>query len=501
MAKKYKKYLFTLAVPLAAAGLASLWLPGMMKAGDNGLVYETVDVTRGLIRRTVSTSGPVRAMVTVQVGSQLSGQIQEVTADYNTEVKEGDVLARLDAKTFTAKVAQARADLASAKAQLANSRATQIKAEAVLKHAELAIERQKTLAERGIAAHAALESATRDAEVARAEIVIAKAQIEGAEAVITQRQAQLDQAQIDLDRAIIRSPINGTVISRTVDVGQTVAASLQAPELFQIAQDLRRIRIEAQVNEADVGVIQEGNPVTFTVDAYPERRFTGRVTQVRLAATELNSVVTYTVIVEASNQDRRLFPGMTANVQIVTAEKESVLRVANDALRFRPREKAASGAQTAAAGPRQGGPRGERVVDQLKAELKLTDEQAAIVSEELAKMMARARANGGEKSAALPGFGPAPREESDQSRRGQFMARVEQVVASILTPDQVQSFDRWKRERESARNATVWVLAANGQIEDRPVRLGVADDQFTEVLSGKLEPGDRLVTRAREVRK
>ncbi len=501
MSKKYKKYLFTLAIPLAAVAIGSLWLPGMLKTGDNGLVYETVDVTRGLIRRTVSTSGPVRAMVTVQVGSQLSGQIQEVTADYNTEVKEGDILAKLDAKTFTAKVAQARADLASAKAQLANNRAAQVKAEAVLKHAELAIERQKTLAERGIAAHAALESATRDAEVARAEIVIAKAQIEGAEAVIIQRQAQLDQAQIDLDRAIIRSPINGTVISRTVDVGQTVAASLQAPELFQIAQDLRRIRIEAQVNEADVGVIQEGNPVTFTVDAYPERRFDGRVTQVRLAATELNSVVTYTVIVEASNEDRRLFPGMTANVQIVTAEKDNVLRVANDALRFRPRDRATSGTEAIAAGSRQGGQRGERMIAQLKTELKLTDEQAAIVSDELTKMMTRARSNAAEKSTALPGFGPPRRAQSGDGQRSPFMQRIEQVVVSVLTPDQMPLFDSWKRERESTRNATVWVLASNGQIEDRFVRLGVADDQFTEVLSGKLGPGDRLVTRAREVRK
>jgi len=501
MTSRFKKYLFTLAIPLAAVAIASLWLPGMMKSGNEGLVYDTVDVTRGLIRRTVSTSGPVRAMVTVQVGSQLSGQIQSISADYNTEVSEGDILAKLDAKTYKARVDQAKADLASAKAQLSNNRATQIKAEAVLRHAELAIERQEKLAQKGIAAHAALETATKDAEVARAEIAVAKAQIESAEAVIAQRQAQLDQAQIDLDRTIIRSPINGTVISRTVDVGQTVAASLQAPELFQIAQDLRRIRIEAQVNEADVGVIQDGNPVTFTVDAYPERRFSGRVTQVRLAATELNSVVTYTVIVEASNEDRRLFPGMTANVQIVTAEKDDVLRIANDALRFRPRNRSASEPGAALASPRQGGQRGGRMVDQLKTELKLTDEQAAIVGEELAKMMTRARANAAQKSATPPGFAPPRRDNPDQNRRGQFMARVEQVVASVLTPDQVPLFDRWKRERESARNVTVWVLAANGQIEDRFVRLGIGDDQFTEVLAGNLSPGERLVTRAREVRR
>ncbi len=497
---RFKKYLFTLAVPLAGFAIASLWLPGVLKTGNGGLVYDTVDVTRGLIRRTVSTSGPVRAMVTVQVGSQLSGQIQSVSADYNTEVTEGDILAKLDAKTYKARVDQAKADLASARAQLSNSHATQLKAEAVLRHAELAIERQTKLAEKGIAAHASLETATKDAEVAKADIQVAKAQIESAEAVITQRQAQLDQAQIDLDRTIIRSPINGTVISRTVDVGQTVAASLQAPELFQIAQDLRRIRIEAQVNEADVGVIQEGNPVTFTVDAYPERRFDGRVTQVRLAATELNSVVTYTVIVEASNEDRRLFPGMTANVQIVTAEKDDVLRLSNDALRFRPRDRSASPSGAAIAGPRQGGQRGARVVEQLKTELKLTDEQAAIVSEELDKVMAQARAAAAERSAAPSGFAAPRRDRSAQNRRGQSMQRIEQVVASILTPDQLPLFDRWKRERESVRNVTVWVLASNGQIEDRFVRLGIGDDQFTEVLGGHLKAGERLVTRAREVR-
>src|SRR5690606_26297822 len=213
----------------------------------------------------------------------------------------------------------------------------------VLRQAERTIERQQKLADRGIAAQSALDNAIRDAEVARADLAIAKAQVENAKAVIAQREAQLEQAEIDLERAVIRSPINGTVISRTVDIGQTVAASFQAPELFQIAQDLRRIRIEAQVNEADVGVISEGNPATFTVDAYPERTFYGRVTQVRLAATELENVVTYTVIVEASNEDRKLYPGMTANLQIVTAERDNVLRLPNSALRFKPRGEAAGG--------------------------------------------------------------------------------------------------------------------------------------------------------------
>ena len=501
MTKKLKKYLFTLAVPLAAVGVASLWLPSMIKSGGTGTTYDTIEATRGPIRKIVSTSGPVRAMVTVQVGSQLSGQIQAVAVDYNTEVKEGDLMASLDSKTYKSRVDQAKADLAAAKALLANQRATMIKSEAVLKQADRAIERQKTLAERGIAAQSALDTATRDAEVARADITIAQAQIESAEAGIAQRQAQLDQAQIDLDRTIIRSPINGTVISRTVDVGQTVAASLQAPELFQIAQDLRRIRIEAQVNEADVGVIKEGNSVTFSVDAYPERKFNGRVTQVRLAATELQNVVTYTVIVEASNEDRRLFPGMTANVQIVTAEKDNVLRVANDALRFRPRDRAAT--ETAQRGDRQQRGGGGQMMAQLTSALNLTDEQAAIVAEAFAKMRSQRGGNAGAAGpGAMPGFGRrSAAAEGGRDGRSRYAARIEQIVAPILTAEQRPLLEAWKQERTSTRSATVWVLEPSGNVESRFVRLGIADDQFAEVLGGNLEAGDRLITRAREVRK
>jgi len=490
MTSRLRKYLFTLAVPVAAIGMGVLWLPKLTGGNTTGVVYETAEVTRGPIRRVVSTSGPVRALVTVQVGSQLSGQIRRVFADYNTEVKEGDVLAELDTKTFEARVAQAKADLAAAKAQLANQEAAVLKAEAVLRQAERTIERQQKLADRGIAAQSALDNAIRDAEVARADLAIAKAQVENAKAVIAQREAQLEQAEIDLERAVIRSPINGTVISRTVDIGQTVAASFQAPELFQIAQDLRRIRIEAQVNEADVGVISEGNPATFTVDAYPERTFYGRVTQVRLAATELENVVTYTVIVEASNEDRKLYPGMTANLQIVTAERDNVLRLPNSALRFKPRGEAAGGSS--------GNPadRVAQMAERLKVELKLTNEQVATLEEAFRQSMARARAERPQSEA----FGRSQRSGGDQSGAGRFMKRIEQIVEPMLTEDQRPLFEAWKQQRNSSRAATVWVLGPNGQLEQRFVRLGLGDDQFTEIVGGNVEAGDQVVIRAREVR-
>jgi HlyD family secretion protein len=332
-----------------------------------------------------------------------------------------------------------------------------------------------------------LDTATRDTEVAKADIAVAKAQIESAQATIKQRQAALDQALFDLERAEIRSPIEGTVISRTVDPGQTVAASLQAPELFKIAQDLSRVRIEAQVNEADVGAVAEGNTSTFTVDAYPERQFEGKVTQVRLAATELNSVVTYTVIIEAGNEGRKLFPGMTANVAIESAKRDGVLRVANDAFRFKPRD---GGAATTGRRNREGdGDRSGRMVERLKTELKLTDAQEAAVKEALAKLGQETRENG---------QGPFTATDRDGARQRLSM-RIDQALSPLLTDAQRPAYEKWKQGRETIRTATLWILGASGGPERRQVRTGLTDDQFTEIIGG-LEEGDSVVVRAREAK-
>lgn len=482
------KYLFTLAVPLAAVGAGFAWMLGLGGASTDGLVYDTAEVSRGEIRKIVTTSGPVRALVTVSIGSQLSGQIKDVLADFNSEVKAGDTLAVIDAKTFQARVAQGKADLAAARAQLINQEAARTKAEAVLKLAERTTTRQEALASRGYAAQATLDTALRDADVARADIEVAKAQIEAAKATVAQRQAALDQAQIDLDRTVITSSIEGTVISRTVDPGQTVAASLQSPELFKIAQDLRRIRIEAQVNEADVGAVAEGNPVVFTVDAYPDRQFEGRVTQVRLAATELNNIITYTVIIEAANEDRRLFPGMTANVQIEAAKREGVLRVPNDALRFRPRGDAPSASSRDQS---TGEARADRLIGRLKVELQLSEEQDAALRKEIKSAFAELRGNGASGSAS-----PDPNQ-----LRQRVSATVQRVLAPLLTDAQRPLFEAWKAGRESVRSGAVWVLGAEGKPERRSVRLSISDDRFTEIAGGQLGEGDRVVLRAREVRK
>ena len=478
------KYLFTLALPLALAGLLAMRILGADGAGQKALVYDAVPASKGPIRKIVATSGPVRALVTVSIGSQVSGQLDSLKVDFNSEVKAGDVLATIDPRTFDAKVAQARADLTAAIAGLSHQEAALTKTQAVKNVAERTLERQEQLQKKGFASTSALDAAQRDTEVAVAEIAVAKAQIDNAKAVIAQREAALKQAEVDLERTKIISPINGTIIARSVDLGQTVAASFQAPELFKIAQDLRRIRIEAQVNEADVGAVAEGNAVAFTVDAYPDRTFAGKVTQVRLSATELQNVVTYTVIIEASNDDRKLFPGMTANVQIEVAKKDDVLRVPNDALRFKPRVE--GGEQDNRAN------RGERQISRLKNDLQLDEAQEKAVREELQKLFsARNAAPGGmDTSVADPG-----------AMRQRVQSAIEQTLGPLLTDEQRPLFEKWKRGRENTKAGGIHVLDAAGAAERRFVRLGISDDQFTEIAGGQLSEGERVILRAREAAK
>ncbi len=487
MTSRFVSRLFTLALPLVAVLALVAWMLDMTSPRQSKLAYDTVAVTKGEVRRVVATSGPVRALVTVSIGSQLSGQIETVEVDFNSEVQPGDVLARLDGRTFDARVAQGVADLQAAEAALSNQEAALSRAEAVLKNAERAITRQKSLAAKGFAAQATLDNATRDQEVAKAEIAVARAQIASAKATIAQRKASLDQARIEVERSVIRSPINGTVISRSVDPGQTVAASLQAPELFQIAQDLSRIRIEAQVNEADVGSVAEGNPVAFSVDAYSDREFEGRVTQVRLAATEINNVVTYTVIIEARNEDRRLFPGMTANVRIESARRDGVLRVSNDVFRFRPRDGQAEAAQR----EENAQQRVERTVERIGTELNLDETQGQRLREEVAAVIAEMQSGGGQQ-----GFMPATFDAA--TFRLLLAARVEQAIAPSLSEEQRKLYERWKLGRDGSRTATLWRLNSEGGIERRIVRAGLADDTHTEIAGGQIAEGDLIVVRARE---
>jgi HlyD family secretion protein len=305
------------------------------KAPD--VTYKTAPIERRRITGRVTASGTLSATVTVQVGSQVSGRIAELFADFNSTVKKGQIVAKIDPQLLLAAQAQTRANYLSAQATLQ-------KAKVEAANAEKIMARTKKLNAEQLASQA-------DLEAAETALLTAQAQIAVASAAVAQVQAQLSQAEVNLSYTTIKSPIDGTVISRAVDVGQTVAASLQAPVLFTIAEDLRKMQVSTNVSEGDVGRLQPGMETWFTVDAFPGQRFRGTVLQIRNAAQTVQNVVTYNAVIDVPNPDLRLRPGMTANVTIVYAQRDNALSLANTALRYRPLDAAASAKRGGSGGP------------------------------------------------------------------------------------------------------------------------------------------------------
>ncbi len=288
---------------------------------DDTPQFRTEPVSRGDIVAQVTATGTLNAVVTVLVGTQVSGTISHIYADYNSPVKQGQLLAQIDPSLFQAQVDQARANLEQAIA-------TVKKAEVTLIDTKKTYERNKALVEKGFISQSEFDSA-------ETAYLTAQAQLELARAQVLQNRANLAYAQTNLKNTRILSPVNGIVISRNVDVGQTVAASFQTPTLFSIAQDLRKMQIDTNIDEADIGRIKVGQEATFTVDAYPDAVYQGKVVEVRNAATIISNVVTYDVVISVNNDALTLKPGMTANVTINYAESKNCLRVPNAALRFR----------------------------------------------------------------------------------------------------------------------------------------------------------------------
>jgi HlyD family secretion protein len=284
--------------------------------------YETTKVDRGRIVAKVTATGTLSALVTVQVGAQVSGRIAKLFVDFNSAVKKGQVVAKIDPQLFQAAVEQARANVAAQSGQVTQARVNS-------RNLELQRTRNRELRGRNLIAQQDLDSAEAAADAAKASIDVQQGQLE-------QARATLHQAEVNLAFTTIVSPTDGTVISRNVDVGQTVAASLQAPVLFTIAQDLEKMQVDTNVAEADVGRLVPGMTATFTVDAYPSETFRGKVRQIRNAPQTVQNVVTYDAVIDVTNHDLKLRPGMTANVTFVYAEKDDVLKVPNAALRFRP---------------------------------------------------------------------------------------------------------------------------------------------------------------------
>jgi HlyD family secretion protein len=425
--------------------------------GTGKVSFRTAPVERGDIQSTISSTGTLNAVITVQVGTQVSGTISQLLVDYNSPVKKGMLIARIDPATFEAKVNQAKGDLESARAAILNQRAAVVKAEADVATAKANVVRQdvalrdakvkadarvRLYQEGGISqeerdsaqatldsARAQLEAAQASLRASQAALDVTRAQLAAAEAIVLQKEAALAQAQVDLNNTFIRAPVDGVVVSRNVDVGQTVAASLQAPTLFLIAQDLTKMQVDTNVDEADIGRVVLDQEATFTVDSFPGQVFAGRVVQIRQAPQVLQNVVTYTTVVAVSNPELKLKPGMTANVKILVARRDNVLLVPNAAFRVRLDSLPAGGQ----ASSRGGGPAGQRSPQVM----------------------------GGGRSGARAGGGPG------------------------------QGGEAGVRGAADGGKQRIWVLQDAKAVE-RMVRTGLSDGQRTEVVEG-LREGDPVI--------
>ncbi|MFZ5997012.1 MAG: efflux RND transporter periplasmic adaptor subunit [Nitrospirota bacterium] len=312
------KKLIMMSIIIAVIGFGAL---ALLRSKENGIKFRTEAITRGTIESAVTATGTVNAVTTVLVGTQVSGTIKNIYVDFNSPVKKGQLIAQIDPATFEAQVAQARANLLSARANLDKAEATRVDAKRTM-------ERNKELFARHFIARSDVDTAETNYETAKAQVSAARAQV-------AQAEAALRIAEINLRYTRIISPVDGIVVSRNVDVGQTVAASFQTPTLFTIAKDLTKMQIDSNVAEADIGRLSVGQPVDFTVDAYPDLVFKGRVAEVRNAPITVQNVVTYDVVVKVDNPELRLKPGMTANLSIVVSSKKDVLKIPNAALRFK----------------------------------------------------------------------------------------------------------------------------------------------------------------------
>jgi HlyD family secretion protein len=454
--------------------------------------YRTEAVTQGDITKSVSASGSLQALVTVDVGSQISGQILQVFVDFNDQVRAGQVLATLDPQTYVSRLRQGQAEIVARQASVAQAQAQAAEAQA-------AYNRTRILYDQGIMAKAALDTAEASWKTARANV-------QAAQAGVTQSRAALASTQTDIGRTRIVSPIDGVVISRSIEPGNTVAASLSAPVLFQIAQDLSKLEVKITVDEADIGQVREGQTVRFTVDAFPDDTYTGIVTQVRKQPETSANVVAYIVIAQADNPGGKLMPGMTANADIVLERRTGVLKVPAAALRWSPPDASPQaqrstggpmggpmGAGPPAGGRRQGaegggqggGMRGGRIIEQLDLDAGQKEKAEALLAEAVSK--ARAQASGDQRA-----------------QRQAMRAAMQEALTKIeplLKPAQKEKLVALRARMASAGGAgrqggftsgVVYVLR-DGKPVAVPVRVGASDGSFTQIV-GDLKPGDQVIT-------
>ncbi len=407
--------------------------------------YSTFTVDRGDIVDVVGATGTLQAVTTVQVGSQVSGTIASLDADFNSHVRKDEVVARLDPSIFDARLSQARANLVAAHANVERARAT------------VADTKQKYERAKELAAQSLLPAS--DLETAKSNYEVATANVRAAEAEVAQSSASVQQAQVDLGHTVIKAPIDGVVVARNVDVGQTVAASLQAPTLFIIANDLSHMQVNASIDEADIGRVRMGQDVTFHVDAYPSETFTGRVEQVRLQPITSQNVVTYNTIIAVENTNQRLMPGMTATVSLIVQKREAALRIPASALRFRPEGWEARTGRRGAFGAASGAP-------------------------------SAGAASGGPAAGPSPAASVAAPGEGGRGRR-----RASAAGGGAPGERPAPGAGTGGGERSGTRPTLVFVLGPNGSAQPRPVHTGISDGQYVEVVDG-LEEGAPVITGA-----
>lgn len=498
----WPKRIVIAAVVLAVAG-GGWYFYRQRTAEQAASAYRTAKVERGDIRVAISATGALSAISTVDVGSQISGQVTDVLADFNDRVTKGQVIARIDPSTYEAQIAQGTAQVNNARAGLATAQAT-------LRNAELDYQRKSELAKNQLVARS-------DADLARAARDQARAQLAGAQAQINQQIASTQTSRLNLQRTVIRAPVDGVVLTRTIEPGQTVAASLQSPVLFQIAEDLSKMEIVLAIDEADIGQVKPGQSVDFTVDSFPDRKFRGNVQQVRLSATNTSNVITYPVVVAVDNPDGVLLPGMTANAEIEVSHRDDVLRVGNAALRYKPADDDPAAA-SAAGGP--GGARGGLGNDlpAVAAKLKLDANQQAAFNAALEQMKQRMAARtaapaggaaGGPPGGGAPiimGGGRGPGGGGNNNRnanrggaisgaaRQRMLERFNQQFGAFresLSEAQRSQWDSEVAALVSARRVPLYKLV-KGEPQAVTVRVGASDGSWTEV-SGNIAEGDEVV--------
>ncbi len=520
---------------IVAVGVAAVTLGGGANAATGKYVYETVKIDRGDVARVITASGAVQPREKVEIGSEVSGKVTAIFVDFNDQVKKDQILAQVDPETFQNTLDQNVARLRQSEATVANSRASIDRAKLALDVQTKAFERTTKLYAEGATSTQAMEQADQDYKNAVLAVTTEEVSLKSAQAGLETARATVQDSRTRLERTKIRSPIDGVILSRDVEVGQTVQSSQSIAKFFTVAADLSQIEIEANVVESDIGGIDSGDPVVFTVDAFPGERFQGSVVQVRQLGTESANVVTYTVVVNARNPNGRLLPGMTANVEITADRVADVLRVDYDATRFQPPKEIADAMRAAdeatgegqqgerrqgngQGGPMAGGPgggqRGPGGAGQMLEVLKsagIDDARAEKISTELREEMQKAmeglgggqRPGQGQQGGATivggPGFGGPPPSIQQQQASSERFARIQQTQEAVfrrnLNEEEYAAVSKARSEMQTQKRVTVYKLDAKGELERAQLTIGLSDGDNAQIIRGAAE-GDTFVVRA-----